>query len=668
MRDARCSAAVGALLLIVSWLHTAPAWAAGEPVPLTVRITSPLGRTGSFESVRIVAQIRGPEDAFATPPTVRFLIDGAELGQDTDGAPFAYEWIDENPFEKREITVEVTDAKGRQASDHLVLEPFEVTQVSEVSGVVLEAAVEDKNGRPVPFLTQGAFQVEEDGIYQTIDLMRSEVLPATYVLLIDSSQSMSRRIDFVKDAARRLVEFLKPDDRVLVVPFSLRLGAVTGPTADRDTIIDAIGAIRATGGTAILDCLSEATTLLKDASGRRVVILLTDGYDERSSQNEAQALETLKQSGTTTYVVGIGGVAGVSIKGERFLKQLARQSGGRAFFPYRDTELPTVYDHIATDVRQRYLLGYTPTNQLRDGGWRAINVKVGDGTGGYVVRTRTGYFAPEPPPIRPLLEFTVSDGANRYLEISRDDLVVKEDGVEQYVDSFNEAIAPVSMVLVLDQSGSMRRAADAVKDAAHRFVGAIRKEDTIGVALFSDRAELVQDLTKDRDEAGAAIDQYVSKGGTALYDALALGMERLKPVKGRRAVVVVTDGRDENDAGTAPGSVRPFAEVERLAFETDVMIFAIGMGPNVDRQKLEALATKSGGLALFPADPTALDVEYQRIVENLRRRYVLSYTSTNVARDGKFRNVTIESTAPNTVVRQRGGYWGPEDAVIKKDR
>lgn len=667
MYPAQSRAALLALLIALAGL-CASSIAAGQAPPLTVRITSPLGRTGSFESVRIVAQVRAEAEALTPAPTVHFLIDGTEVGQDTDGPPYAIEWIDENPFERREIAVRLETHRGEQAEDRLVLEPFEVTEVAEVSGVVLEAAVEDKDGRPVPFLPQAAFLVEEDGVLQKIDLMRSEVLPATYVLLIDSSQSMSRRIDFVKDAARKLVEFLKPDDRVLVVPFAQSLGAVTGPTADRDTIVEAIGAIQAKGGTAILDCLSEAVTLLKEASGRRVVVLLTDGYDERSAQNESQALEALKQSGTTAYVVGIGGVAGVSIKGERFLRQLARQSGGRAFFPYRDSELPAVYDHIATDVRQRYLLGYTPTNQVRDGGWRAVAVRVGGTDSGYVVRTRTGYFAPEPPPVRPLIEFTVSDSANRYLDISRDDLVVKEDGIEQYVDSFQEAIAPVSMVLVLDQSGSMRRAADGVKEAAHRFVSSIRKEDALGVALFADRAELVQDLTKDRDEAGAAIDQYVPKGGTALYDALALGMERLRHVKGRRAVVVMTDGRDENDAGTAPGSARPFSEVERLAFETDVMIFAIGMGPNVDRQKLEALATKSGGLALFPTGTATLDDEYQRIVENLRRRYVLSYSSTNPTRDGKYRNVTIESTAADTVVHHRGGYWAPDDGAQRKAR
>jgi len=392
------------------------------------------------------------------------------------------------------------------------------------------------------------------------------------------------------------------------------------------------------------------------------VVVLTDGYDERSEQTETDTLEVLKQCATTTSVVGIGGVAGVSIKGERFLRRLARQSGGRAFFPYRDTELPAVYDHIATDVRQRYLLGYTPSNQRRDGAWRAISVSAGEGR---VVRTRTGYFAPDASPVRPMLEFTVSDATNRNLEISRDDLVVTEDGVEQFVDSFQEATAPVSLVLVLDQSGSMKRVGDAVKEAAYRFVGAIRKEDSLGVALFADRPELVQDLTKDREDAGAAIDQYVPKGGTALYDALALGMERLQRVQGRRALVVLTDGRDENDAGTAPGSVRPFPEIQRLAFEIDATIFAIGMGPNVDRERLTALANATGGLALFPSDVSTLGVEYQRIVENLRRRYVLSYSSTNTDRDGKWRKVAIKSVAPDTVVRSRGGYYAPEDAVGK---
>jgi VWFA-related protein len=525
--------------------------------------------------------------------------------------------------------------------------------------VLLEATVEDAKGARVTTLEAEGFVLSENREPQSLDMVRADVLPATYLLLIDSSQSMSRRIDFVKEAARRLLAYLRPEDRVLVVPFSRRLGAVTGPTADRQTILEAIGAIRATGGTAIVDSLTQAAALIADAPGRHVVVLLTDGYDEHSEHDGRDALTALKRSQTTAYVVGIGGVAGVSIKGERFLKELAKQTAGRAFFPYRDSELAAVHDHIAADVRHRYLLSYTPTNQRHDGTWREIVLKTDHPE--WTVRARPGYFAPEPPPVRALLEFTVTDTDNRYLDVARDDLVIEEDGVSQKVESFQEAVAPVSIILTLDQSGSMRRSTDAVKEAAHRFVANLRSTDSLGVSLFADSAMLTQDLTKNRDEAGEAIEQYVSRGGTALYDALGLGFERLRRVEGRRALVVLTDGRDENDAGNAAGSVRPFNDVLRLAQEIDVTVFAIGLGANVDRQHLETLAATTGGLALFPNDVAALEGEYQRIVENLRRRYVVSYTSTNAKRNGSWRNVKIASQTPHTVVRSRGGYYAPDD-------
>jgi Ca-activated chloride channel family protein len=626
---------------------------------LTVRITSPMGRTGSFGAVRVVAQVSGAAEPLTPPPVVTFFVDSIPIGEDIDGPPFAVEWIDENPFERREISVTVSDNRHREASDRVFLEPFEITEVSEVSSVLLEATVEDAKGQRVTTLDAEGFALSENGEPQSLDMVRADVLPATYLLLIDSSQSMSRRLDFVKEAARRLLAYLRPEDRVLVVPFSRQLGAVTGPTSDHQTILDAIGAIRATGGTAIVDSVAQAAALLADLPGRHAVILLTDGYDEHSEHDGRDALDALKRSQTTAYVVGIGGVAGVSIKGERFLKDLAKQTAGRAFFPYRETELAAVHDHIADDVRHRYLLSYTPTNQRHDGTWRAIVLKTAHDE--WTVRARPGYFAPEPPPVRALLEFTVTDADNRYLDVARDDLAITEDGVAQKIESFQEAVAPVSIILTLDQSGSMRRATEAVKEAAHRFVATLRPTDALGVSLFADSATLTQDLTKNRDEASDAIDQYLAKGGTALYDALGNALERLRRVEGRRALVVLTDGRDENDAGTAAGSVRPFNEVLRLAQETDVTVFAIGLGANVDRQHLETLATTTGGLALFPSDVAALDGEYQRIVENLRRRYEVSYISTNAKRNGAWRNVTIESQTPRTTVRSRGGYYAPDD-------
>ena len=194
---------------------------------LSVRITSPLGRTGGVGTVRFVAQIQHRPDTALGP--VRFYVDSTLLKSDDDGPPYAVEWTDENPFERRELAVEVEDNDGHKARDKVVLDAFEITEISEVASVLLEAGVYDRKGRFVSGLGSGNFSVKEDGIGQTIDLVSHERVPATFALLIDSSQSMSRRFDFVKEAASRLTNFLRPKDSVIVAPFAKRLSALTGP-------------------------------------------------------------------------------------------------------------------------------------------------------------------------------------------------------------------------------------------------------------------------------------------------------------------------------------------------------------------------------------------------------------------------------------------------------
>ena len=156
------------------------------------------------------------------------------------------------------------------------------------------------------------------------------------------------------------------------------------------------------------------------------MILISDGYDEHSHASFEEALAAVKSAGITIYVVGIGGVAGISLKGERELKRLASETGGRVFFPPRPEELAGVYDQLAADAQNRYLVTYTPTNTARDGSWRAVNLAT---PAAAVPRAdAAGYRAPKPPPIRPTLEFTVTDLTGQYVEISADDLVVSEDG------------------------------------------------------------------------------------------------------------------------------------------------------------------------------------------------------------------------------------------------
>ena len=152
-------------------------------------------------------------------------------------------------------------------------------------------------------------------------------------------------------------------------------------------------------------------------------------------------------------------------------------------------------------------------------------------------------------------------------------------------------------------------------------------------------------------------------GGTALWDALYDSIAVLDTEQGRKAVVVVTDGRDENNPGTAPGSSHTLEpRCWRGCSETDTTVYAIGLGANVDRAALQQIADESGGAAYFPDDVTKLPAEYRRVLDELRRRYVVTYTSTNANRDGGWRTVSISSKKPGFSIRSRKGYTAPAAA------
>ena len=650
------TAGLAAVVTAGSLLLAAPAQKPAEGA-LGVQITSPLGRTGLAGPIRIVARVMAKADVELS--LVRFYVDGQTVGDDKDGPPYAVEWIDDNPFVPREIVVDVQDMSGNTARDTVNLRPLEVMDEAHVSSVLLEPSVLDKGGRPVNGLTAADFQVYEDGVPQTIDSAGPEVEPATYTLLIDSSQSMARRMDFVRKAASELPSLIKEGDTVLVAPFSRSVGVVTGPTKDQATISDAIAGIRSSGGTAILDSLVEIATELSPLQGRQAVVLITDGYDEHSATEYERTLEALKASRVTVYVIGIGGVAGISLDGERLLRRLAGETGGRAFFPAKEVQLADVHALITADVQYRYLLTYTPSNQKLDGTWRTIEVTTADPT--QKVRFRPGYFAPAPPPIVPQVELTIRDTDRRFVDVSVDELVVLEDGVEQKVEAFQEALTPVRIALLLDASGSIRRDVEQVREAARMFVSSLPKQDRLAIMLFSDKAEFEHDITGIREWTFEAINKYQANGGTALYDAMFTAFERLRREEGRRAVVLLSDGRDENNPGTGPGSVRTYDEVLASLKEAESLVFAIGLGPRVDREKLQEMADKSGGEAYFPENVQSLAGEYRRILENLRRRYVITYTSTNSKHDGAWRKVEIQSKRPGIVVETRGGYFAPTE-------
>jgi Ca-activated chloride channel homolog len=647
----------GALLamLVVTLGHAQDGAPPASPMP-TLRITSPMGRTGAPATVRIVAQVQWPADTAVRPLHFRFLVDGAVVGTLDSGPPYAVTWADENPFESREIVVEAVDDAGAVVRDTVTLPPYEIADETEVASILVDTVVYDAKGRAVSNLGKTEFTVRENGDAQNVDLFTRETLASTVALLVDSSQSMSQRMPAVRQAAELLAKNLGTRDKIVVAPFNHRVGAITGPTSDVATTSQAIGAITSGGGTAILDAVDHMATLLHGVEGRRAMILITDGFDENSTIDVQAVVQKLQAEQITVYTVGMGGVTGVSLHGEGTFRKLTEGTGGRAFFPWREIDLLSVANEIANDENSRYLITYTPTNQNKDGTWRAITVDVPKG---YHARAREGYRAALPPPIRPQIEFRITDKSSRYVNVAAGDVDVLEDGVKQSIDTFQEAIDPVAISLLIDRSGSMTRSAEVVKETAREFVKAVRPEDSLAMITFADQPFVEHAMSTNRQLSLDAIDKYKPLGGTALYDALWDALQQLKRVTGRRAIVVLTDGRDENNPGTGPGSAHTIDDVLELGREVGATIFPIALGTRVDKPFLDHLAQVSGGEAYFSAVPAELAAQFNGIIENLRQRYVLSYTSTNSKRDGAWRHVEIRPHGDSLLVTTAGGYFAP---------
>jgi VWFA-related protein len=655
------------ILMACAWplaaaAQDAPSSAAEDHASL--EITSPLGRTGAATRLRIVAQAQIPFGKVLS--SVSFYVDGEHIGtvDSTSGPPYSVDWVDSDPFARREIVVQAGDWAGRVIRDSIILEPFEVVDLTEVTSVLVETSVYDTEGQFVRNFDPTLFAVLENDVEQKIDMVTREATPTSLVLLVDNSQSMHRRMEFLRAAAGQFVEHLSDQDSVVVAPFNATIGTITGPTRDRGTVEDAIQQMRAEGGTAILDALVEGAKLLGGLDGRRAVVLLTDGYDENSTSDTDAVIRSANEVQATIYVVGIGGVAGISLRGERTLRALAERTGGRVFFPPREQDLIQVAQDVATDTHNRYLIAYTPTNQEPDGTWRDISVEVPEGLRSVA---RPGYFAPAPPPIRPMIEFTVTDGNREFVDLTASELEVFEEGVTQTIDTFQEAVDPVSIVMTLDSSGSMKNRAEQVKQTATEFVSQVRPEDKLALITFADRPMFAHTLSTNREFSYEAISEYAAVGGTALYDALFNSLMTLKPIEGRRAVVVLSDGKDENNPGTAPGSIHTFDEVLELSRDVGAAVYAIGIG-NIDRGVLEMLTATTGGGLYIASDTDSLGEQFRRVIESLRRRYVLSYVSTNSTRDGRWREVQIRPTNPEHVISTLGGYFAPQKITAARTR
>lgn len=261
------------------------------------------------------------------------------------------------------------------------------------------------------------------------------------------------------------------------------------------------------------------------------------------------------------------------------------------------------------------------------------------------------------------LSVSVTDNRGRGVTgLTRDDIEVFEDKVEQKIDYFIPDPAPLALGLVLDSSGSMKFAfkMERARAATLHFVLTSHPDDEVFLVDFDSRASLPLDFTFDREALAGALKSVETGGKTALYDAVYLALEKLNRhrTEQRKVILLITDGADTN-------SRYSLKDVRELARESDVQIYAVGiLGPDMTMSSIRAiedLAELSGGQAFFPRNPRQMVDICFGIALELHQQHILGYRSTNKAHDGEWRKVTLKikrrKGQPRLVARTRKGYY-----------
>jgi len=271
----------------------------------------------------------------------------------------------------------------------------------DVNLVNILFTVADRKGKFVTNLKKEDFKVFEDERAQTITNFSSESnLPLTIALLVDTSGSIRDKLRFEEEAA---IEFFystlqRGKDKALVISFDSGVDLLQDFTDDAEKLADKIRRIRAGGGTSLYDAIYLAVNQkLAGQNGRRIVILITDGDDNSSRISMTETLEAAQQNVVTIYAISTNSTAFFGSKeqerGDKTLKRLSEETGGKAFFPLKVQDLASSFLDIHDELRSQYQIGYRPTNAKLDGTFRRIRVDIGDKR--YKARARSGYYMPK---------------------------------------------------------------------------------------------------------------------------------------------------------------------------------------------------------------------------------------------------------------------------------
>ncbi|MGH9433468.1 MAG: VWA domain-containing protein [Terriglobia bacterium] len=299
------------------------------------------------------------------------------------------------------------------------INPSQIYHLSTATNLVnLDVQVLDKNGDPINNLSRKNFRVYDDGVEQSISNFGTSDAPMTICLLVEFSneywtylyQSLRESYDFLN--------YMKPSDWVAVVTFDLKPTILTDFTHDRQQVMAALNELRFPGFSEIClyDALAFTINRMQDIQGRKAIIAICTGYDTFSKLTYDKMLKISKTSNTPIYAVSTLEWTAVRMGGENInywqarngLNYITKYSGGQAYFPRFEAELPSIYQQIAGQLRQQYSIGFSPTDPAHDGKLHRLKVDLVDDQGNplrivnqkgkpvkYRLEYRDGYYSPK---------------------------------------------------------------------------------------------------------------------------------------------------------------------------------------------------------------------------------------------------------------------------------
>jgi Ca-activated chloride channel family protein len=356
-----------------------------QPAGPALRFAAPVEDEYLSGPIRLSVVVE-PTRAAADVKEMRIFADARQVC--TLGAPpFECDWDAGEQLVDHQLRAVAVLRNGRSVVATVRTKGVPYSESVDVDVVQVTAVVTDRNGGFVRGLTRDDFRVFEDNRPQTITSFAAENIPLEMVAALDVSSSMRDFLPAVKDAAKRFLAGLQPADQVTLLSFNDNIFTLARRATNQAFRERKIDLMDSWGGTALYDVIIRGIDMLGRQTGRRSLVLFSDGEDQSSHAPLDSAIARTEGSDATIYAIGQGRAVR-SRDLQKLMNQIARVSGGQAFFTEDTSQLDAIFDKILEDLRHQYLISYPAPGSQRDGKWHEIRVEV---TSGHQVRARQGY-------------------------------------------------------------------------------------------------------------------------------------------------------------------------------------------------------------------------------------------------------------------------------------